>query len=154
MVAPQKLVDRLLERCTPEPNSGCWLLIAGARSVYGHLGLGDGSVRSVLAHRLSWEAFVGPIPEGLVIDHLCRNTLCVNPVHLEPVTLVENIMRGVSVPALNARKTSCGRGHAFSPDNTAIVSRPNGRTYRRCKACHRAEQAPRNMRRNTQGAQS
>lgn len=82
-----------------------------------------------LAHRASYETFVGEIPEGLVIDHLCRVRCCINPEHLEPVTLRENTLRGDGV-LYNLRKTHCKFGHAFTPENTTAV--PKGR---QCKAC-------------------
>lgn len=87
----------------------------------------------VLAHRYFYEQFVGPIPTGLVIDHLCRNGLCINPFHLEAVTNVENVMRGNGKPAMNARKTKCVRGHELNAKNVHIS--PSGR--RICIPCRR-----------------
>jgi len=94
----------------------------------------DGRRRYVRAHRYSYEAFVGPIPEGLTLDHLCRVRNCVNPEHLEPVSLKENLLRGDSSPAHNARKTHCMRGHALSGDNLYINP---GTGYRACRTCLR-----------------
>ncbi|MDR3083333.1 MAG: HNH endonuclease [Streptomyces sp.] len=85
-----------------------------------------------LAHRFSYENLVGPIPEGLVIDHLCRNTMCVNAHgHLEPVTDRVNILRGEAPPARNVLKDSCGRGHPLDEENTYLY--PNGE--RGCRTC-------------------
>lgn len=94
------------------PN-GCWVWMASKAAGYGKFRVGsqlDGTRRLVESHRWSYEALVGPIPEGLDLDHLCRNTACVNPDHLEPVTRQVNCHRGVGPLADNARKTPlpCG----------------------------------------------
>lgn len=94
---PRPLRERFDEKWELDPATGCWLWTAGVRcntasGSYGHIA-SDGGKPSLLAHRVAYELYVGPIPEGLVLDHLCRNTICVNPAHLEPVTLRENLER-------------------------------------------------------------
>gem|GEM_PF-2516826 len=101
-------------------SEGCWEWTAGrARGGYGSTTLRRSSTRrgrtyGRMAHRVAYELLVGPIPPGLTLDHLCRNRGCVNPAHLEPVTLQENIMRSPNaVAAVNARKTHCPHGRPY-----------------------------------------
>ena len=129
------LIDRFMERVRLRDDF-CWEWTGGKTSgQFDYPRFCVGKADYVLAHRWSYEYHVGPIPEGLTIDHLCRNTLCVNPSHLEPVTNVENVMRGEGACAVNARKTHCKRGHEFTPENTYRKTNPNGRPARQCKRC-------------------
>jgi hypothetical protein len=90
----------------------------------------------IKAHRVAYELVIGPIPEGMQLDHICRDRGCVNPLHLEPVTNRENVLRGVGVTARNAVKTHCKRGHPFDDANTLIHPPTRGRGERRqCRAC-------------------
>jgi hypothetical protein len=91
----------------------------------------DAAVR--LAHRHAYEYFVGPIPPGKALDHLCRVTGCVRPDHLEPVTWRENSLRGNTIARLNANKTHCVHGHEYTLHNT----HPHSLGWRRCRVCSR-----------------
>jgi len=91
--------------------------------------------RQRAAHRLIYEVKVGAIPDGKVLDHLCRRRNCVNWVHLEPVSIRTNVLRGVGTPAQRFKQTHCVNGHEFTPENTyRSPSRPGSRS---CIACHR-----------------
>lgn len=120
---------------------GCWLWTGATRAAksarYGHI-----SVRGkmILVHRAAYEAFKGPIPTGLTVDHVCRNTLCCNPAHLDAVTLRENVLRGVGFSGINFRKAACKRGHPFNEENTRHARRiraGNEERGRVCRTCHR-----------------
>lgn len=133
-----KQLDRFLDSISPEPMSGCWLWTGRiSHKGYGHFSIGAGRrelQKQFGAHRLSYMLNVGPIPEGLCLDHLCRVRCCVNPDHLEPVTSRVNTLRGETLPAFNIAKTVCNSGHLLSGDN--LIIRPGGN--RDCRACHRA----------------
>lgn len=115
-----------------EKTDDCWWFTGYRDSRgYGYLYLTGASSNS--AHRISYEEAKGPIPHGLHIDHLCRHPSCVNPAHLEAVSLKENVLRGIGITARNARKTHCPKGHEYSPENTY-----RDKTGKRsCKACGR-----------------
>lgn len=117
--------------------SSCWTFTGSLNNRgYGQVRFGG---RLVLAHRLAYEELIGPIPDGLVLDHLCRNRACVNPAHLEPVSMRVNGLRGIGSSAQNARKTHCKRGHEFTPENTITIQGVYG-LQRSCKECkHEAQ---------------
>jgi hypothetical protein len=117
--------ERLLVRCIPEPNSGCWLwlgALCNPRYGYGSFFLNG---RHETAHRASWLIFCGSIPQGMEIDHRCRNPYCVNPEHLRPLSVADN-----RAPGLRLRDR-CRKGHALAGDNLLI----EGNGIRRCRRC-------------------
>jgi hypothetical protein len=117
--------DRLL-LSTLIVESGCW-------EYQGYLDRhGYGRTCGLLAHRLSYGLFVGPIPAGLTIDHLCRNPRCVNPEHLEAVTQGENVRRGSA--AKPKRHTHCPQGHPLNDLNVYVNPRSRSRTPQ-CRIC-------------------
>jgi hypothetical protein len=101
----------------------------------------SGVSRLVYVHRLALHLAGRPVPEGLTVDHRCRNRRCVNPLHLDQVTLRENLLRGEAQGAINARKTHCHKGHEYDERNTAWYTRKGAsRPYRRCRTCQREQQ--------------
>lgn len=120
--------DRFWPRVDKQ-DDGCWLWTATLDSDgYGSLWV-QGTM--VSTHRFAYELLVGPIPDGLTLDHLCRVRRCVNPDHLEPVTHRENTLRGESFAAANAAKTRCPRGHPYDDENTYV----DGDGGRHCRTC-------------------
>lgn len=107
----------------------CWLWTGSNNGRYGSFKMYYR--KQVLAHRASYMMYVGKIPEGLTINHMCRVTLCVRPDHLELMTLKDNVLAGNTRAAANKAKTECDNGHEFDIGNT--YWRPNG--SRSCKMC-------------------
>jgi len=139
------LRERIFSKLLVDP-SGCLLWQGALRNGYGVVGVQrDGAWRADYVHRLMYEMFAGPIPDGLVIDHLCRVRSCGSPAHLEPVTNYENRMRGFSPAAVAARATACPSGHPYAPRNTYVG--PDG--SRKCRQCAREYQARRRARERT-----
>ena len=141
------LPARFWSKVVPEPNTGCWLWTAGAdRDGYGVFWWRRATCR---AHRVTYEAVYGPVPEELVLDHVlargCGIPSCVNPDHVEPVTSAENTARmspaGRARRYVNGRrrgaatlaKTTCPAGHPYAGANLHL--RKNG--TRSCRACNR-----------------
>lgn len=120
------VAERIKMHTAVDAETGCWVwqLALVPRTGYGALRV-DGKM--LRAHRVSYEAFVRPIPDGLEIDHLCRNRACVNPDHLEPVTAQVNNQRS---PLTHGKETHCPYGHAYDAANTYVRS---GRRF--CRTC-------------------
>lgn len=124
------ILERIMER-TVVTSSGCFEFQSTQRNGYGYI-RAEGKNRRV--HRLAYELLIGPVPDGLQLDHLCRNRACWNVgEHIETVTVRENVLRGRSHVAANARKTQCLRGHKFDDANTGIDA--EGDRY--CRECGR-----------------
>lgn len=127
--------DRLEGKYVVDESTGCWNWVGKLRADgYGIIcssKVGSRRPRELRAHRVSFERHIGSIPEGLDLDHLCRNRRCVNPEHLEPVTRKENLRRGASEHS--GGKTHCKHDHEFTPTNTYVTSAG----YRNCRTCRR-----------------
>lgn len=129
-----RLPERFWEKVEPEPNTGCWLWVgaykASAIAGYGNFHVGGFDKR---AHRVAYESLVGPIPAGMVIDHRCHVTWCVNPTHLRVCTQRENILapNSLAITAKHRSLTRCPRGHSYAGDNLYVSPRGD----RRCRIC-------------------
>lgn len=124
--SPKPLLGRLLARVVK--TSACWLWTGAVNNKgYGLIGtpLPNSRTKLLLVHRVSYDFHVGPIPDGATIDHLCYTPRCVNPAHLEPVSLAENIRRAA------ARKTTCPTGHP-------LVRKYSVGVRRHCRVCKNA----------------
>ena len=121
------LEQRLYSK-SEEDETGCWVWQAAKSKGYGSFWF-DGQMRG--AHRVSYEFMVGSIPPDLTLDHLCRNPMCINPYHLDPVPQSVNASRGLH--AKGPRKSTCIRGHLYTNDNVYV--RPSGQ--RECLTCVR-----------------
>jgi hypothetical protein len=131
-------IDRIMEQIEPLPWCGCWIYMGSIKkNGYGQIETKhqvDGTRQTLYVHRVVYEARLGPIPDGLELDHVkargCVSRACCNPDHLEPVTRRVNILRGDGISAQRARQTQCIHGHALAGDNLARVA--YGRI---CKIC-------------------
>lgn len=143
MTTESELRERLLAKVCINEATGCWEWTAARTRGYAVMRARiNGARRMWYAHRVSYELFVGPIPEGLQIDHLCRNRRCINPEHLEPVTARENLLRGETLTASEILRTHCPRGHAYNAENTYRYD-----NKRFCRQCNRDHKRKRHQRR-------
>lgn len=123
--------DRIKRHVVVDAN-GCWVWQLALTPVTGYGALTI-DYKQYKAHRVSYEVFVGPIPDGLHIDHLCRNRACVNPAHLEPVTPQVNMLRGESPGAKAHRRELCEHGHPYAEFG---VMRHGRRVCRFCRVTY------------------
>ncbi|WP_051165465.1 HNH endonuclease signature motif containing protein [Nocardia testacea] len=136
MARHSSIEEKLTANIQVDPETGCWLWqLSTDPSGYGQISFGG---RILRAHRAAYETWVGPIPDGLVIDHVhergCRHRHCVNPAHLEPVTRTENARRGMSPAQITWRTGACQRGHRIEGEN----ARPTSAGHFQCRACYDA----------------
>lgn len=110
---------------------GCWIWTAGKYQGYGRFREGGTGSRNVLAHRWAWEQEHGAVPDGLELDHLCRNRACVRPDHLEAVPPTVNKARQDQAKPL---RPTCKWGHDWTVENTRYRADGRGRV---CRACDR-----------------
>ena len=123
--------EAILARCVREDDCMIW---QGATNSSGYGSVAAGvKGKTLLAHRVVFTEMVGPIEDGLTVDHLCMRKLCMNYWHMELVTRAENSRRAI------AAKTHCKRGHALSGENVRLYTRANGQTSRVCRSCKRLE---------------
>lgn len=128
--------------------TGCWKWVGYRNPAgYGMVGLGPRGPqrRPWLAHRVFYTLLVGPIPDSLQLDHLCRVRACVNPAHLEPVTNAENHFRA---RGLRKPKLKCRQGHLLSEDNVIVATSARG-VERRCRTCAKENWTKQNAKRVT-----
>ena len=128
------MVDLILERFWDKvkvQSNGCWNFRSMIRNGYGRFKICN---KTVSAHRFAYEVNKGKIPKELTLDHLCRNRACVNPDHLEILSLNENQSRGNSLPILNSKKTHCPKGHELKGDNL-IKCKLKKLGWRECRIC-------------------
>ena len=131
------LKERFWEKVQKTGHSDCWVWMSSKNGRgYGTFAMNkDGHQSTKLAHRVAYELEIGPIPNGLSLDHRCRNRLCVNPAHLEPTTIRENLLRApTTVSTLNSQKMFCPKGHALEGDNLMRYYLKKG--VRQCRICH------------------
>ena len=129
-------LDRFTAKISFSVDSECWTW-TGAKRSHGYGGMWFRG-RFAPAHRLAYEHWVGVIPDGFVIDHKCRNPLCVNPAHLDAVSWTENLLRGNHPTAVVCRTGLCKRGHSMVG---AVVTKQGTRWCRTCARKYKREES-------------
>lgn len=129
----KSVYQRIVEKVRVDSVSGCWEWQGSTVRGYGAM---QAHGKTQYIHRLSYEMAYGPIPVGMVIDHLCRNLPCCNPDHLEPVTQKVNMERSAAL------RTHCPHGHEYTKENTQLQKRHGGYYARVCKTCRRIREHP------------
>lgn len=144
MKIDKRTEERFVENIDFDFQTECWVWIGTLSYGYGVFWM-DGQRRQLTAHRIAYELWIGEIVDENTIDHLCANRRCVNPLHLEQCSRVENSYRARhrGLSGQNARKTHCKRGHEFTEENTYINATSGNR---QCRACHRAYSNEKNRR--------
>lgn len=144
-------MERFMRSVEVDPATGCWMWTGASRDGrYGAFSPEGHWASLTSAHIWAYEQTVGPVPEGLELDHFrCSRTMCANPEHVRPVTPRENSLRSNSPAALNRAKTHCIHGHEFTAQNTREM--PDGE--RRCKICEADRQRRYRGRRRLQASQ-
>ena len=125
-MTPAKRFWAKVDKIDAAPDA-CWQWLGTKSDGYGRFSIGS---KRIYAHRFAYELLIGPIPDGLTLDHLCRNRACVKPQHVEPVPMRTNILRGNGRSARNAVKAHCPQGHPYSGSNLYIWSK-----WRYCLTC-------------------
>ena len=140
MQIDKTIIERFERSVMLIPETTCWFWLGqfSRETERGKIQVGfrrNGQPKMEFAHRVAHEIYKYPIPDGLVIDHLCRNPWCVNPSHLEAVTSRENTLRGDTQASRNANKTFCTRGHSLVTSN--VYRQPSRPRHRRCMMCEK-----------------
>ncbi len=125
----EEMQEYILARISVQSETGCWIWQRYKEKGYGRMKIGG---HFFLSHRVAYTGWKGPIPDGKVLDHLCRNPSCCNPDHLEPVTSRENVLRGNTIPASHASKTHCANGHEYTDETTRYRKQDGSRECRIC----------------------